>query len=240
MSRTLVLLSLAVAAAFATPGHGAAGRNACSSNLDVHSPAFAYAALVHRSAVAFRAPGRKPFAHFGPLNANGYPTLFLVRDVTYDRTCRASWYRVQLPLRPNGVTGYVRAGTVDVERVATRIVVDLSARSMAFIRRGHVLWTARVGIGASYSPTPTGSFYVNQRLVPKNPAGPWGPSALGISAFSPVYKTWAQGGPIAIHGTNDPSSIGRAASHGCVRIRNALMRRLFAQTPAGTPVLIRP
>jgi lipoprotein-anchoring transpeptidase ErfK/SrfK len=237
--RGVVLLALGAAAAFAAPGQSAPGRASCAGAVDLGSRAFAYIAYVRRPAAAYREPGRRPFARFDRVNVNGYPTLFLVRSVKYDRSCHAAWYRVQLPLRPNGVTGYVPAGSVDLQRVATRIVVDLSARSMSFMRRGRVRWTARVGIGASYSPTPTGSFYVNQRLVPKDPTGPWGPSALGISAFSPVYKTWTQGGPIAIHGTNDPGTIGRAASHGCIRIRNALMRKLFAETPAGTPVLIR-
>jgi lipoprotein-anchoring transpeptidase ErfK/SrfK len=48
--------------------------------------------------------------------------------------------------------------------------------------------------------------------------GPYGPAALGISAFSNVLTGWAQGGPIAIHGTNAPWSIGRAVSNGCIRV----------------------
>jgi len=48
-----------------------------------------------------------------------------------------------------------------------------------------------------------------------------------------------EGGPIALHGTNDPASIGQAASHGCVRLRNADARWLLRLAPAGTPVLIR-
>jgi lipoprotein-anchoring transpeptidase ErfK/SrfK len=80
---------------------------------------------------------------------------------------------------------------------------------------------------------------VNQRLIPSDPGGPFGPGAVGISAFSPVLTGWTQGGPIAIHGTNEPWSIGRAVSNGCIRLPNATLRKLFAQTPSGTPVLIR-
>jgi lipoprotein-anchoring transpeptidase ErfK/SrfK len=54
-----------------------------------------------------------------------------------------------------------------------------------------------------------------------------------------VLHDWAQGGPIALHGTNEPGLIGVAASHGCVRLTNGVMRRLFALAPAGTPVVIR-
>ena len=67
---------------------------------------------------------------------------------------------------------------------------------------------------------------------------PWGPAALGISAFSPTLRAWTQGGPVAIHGTSDPGSVGRAESHGCLRVKNDLMLKLYAATRAGTPVLI--
>jgi lipoprotein-anchoring transpeptidase ErfK/SrfK len=51
-------------------------------------------------------------------------------------------------------------------------------------------------------------------------------------------KSWTQGGPVGIHGTDDPTAIGRAVSHGCIRLANPAMRRLFAETLAGTPVMI--
>ena len=69
--------------------------------------------------------------------------------------------------------------------------------------------------------------------------GPFGPAAIGISAYSTVLTGWTQGGPIAIHGTNEPWSIGHAVSNGCIRVRNPVLRRLFKVTPAGTPVVIR-
>ncbi len=95
-------------------------------------------------------------------------------------------------------------------------------------------------VGAPATPTPTGRFYVNQRLIPRDPTGPFGPGAIGISAFSDVLTGWTQGGPIAIHGTNEPWSIGRNVSNGCIRVRNPVLRRLFDAVSAGTPVLVRP
>jgi lipoprotein-anchoring transpeptidase ErfK/SrfK len=99
--------------------------------------------------------------------------------------------------------------------------------------------TATAAVGSAATPTPTGSFYVNQRLVPTDPSGPFGPGAVGISAFSNVLTGWTQGGPIAIHGTNEPWSIGKAVSNGCIRLPNPVLRRVFAQAVGGTPVLIR-
>ncbi|HYF35283.1 MAG TPA: L,D-transpeptidase, partial [Prosthecobacter sp.] len=43
---------------------------------------------------------------------------------------------------------------------------------------------------------------------------------------------------IYIHGTNDEAAIGRPASHGCIRMRNADVIELFDQVPLGTPVWI--
>jgi len=48
----------------------------------------------------------------------------------------------------------------------------------------------------------------------------------------------AGGWPIGIHGTNEAWSIGRSVSHGCIRLPNSVDRRVFAQTPLGTPVII--
>ncbi|HVW90838.1 MAG TPA: L,D-transpeptidase [Gaiellaceae bacterium] len=63
--------------------------------------------------------------------------------------------------------------------------------------------------------------------------------AIGISAFSDVLTGWAQGGPVAIHGTDEPWSIGRPVSNGCIRLPNATLERLWPLAVAGTPVIIR-
>jgi lipoprotein-anchoring transpeptidase ErfK/SrfK len=199
----------------------------------------AYAAVVRTSASAFRSPGRGLLARFGRLNVNGVPTVFGVRGAIVGRRCRPTWYRVQLPLRPNGVTGYVRARDVQLARVRTRIVVDLSDRRVTLFRDGRRTIQTTAAIGSSATPTPVGRFYVNQRLIPHDTTGPFGPGAIGISAFSDVLTGWAQGGPIAIHGTNQPWSIGQAVSNGCIRVRNPVLRRLFSTALAGTPVFIR-
>jgi lipoprotein-anchoring transpeptidase ErfK/SrfK len=205
----------------------------------VGSRTLGVAAVVRSHATAFRQAGRRPFARFGRLNQNGYPTVFRVLSAVRRSDCRPVWYRVELPLRPNGVQGFVRASAVRVGSVRTRIVVDVSRRLLTFYRRGRVVLRTTVAVGSSATPTPTGTFYVNQRLIPDDPGGPYGPGAIGISAFSNVLTGWAQGGPVAIHGTNEPWSIGKPVSNGCIRVRNPILRRLFAQTPAGTPVVVR-
>lgn len=218
-----------------------AGRETCVSGeyTRLGNRSEGYAAVARGSTRAFRRPDGKVLARFERLNANGVATVFSVLGVVRDERCDAAWYRVQLPIRPNGVTGYVAADNVGLYRVRTRIEVDLSERRIAFFRKDRRLATVTAGIGASDTPTPTGRFYVNQRLRAPDPAGPYGPGAIGISAFSPVLTNWVQGGPIAIHGTNHPESIGQAISNGCLRIANRDLLRLFDAMPEGTPVVIR-
>jgi lipoprotein-anchoring transpeptidase ErfK/SrfK len=173
------------------------------------------------------------------MNVNGVPTIFSIRGARLDRHCRPASYLVQVARRPNGVTGWVAPREIFVTTVKTRIVVDLSDRQVTLYRGGRRVLRATAAIGSSATPTPTGHFYVNQRLIPTDTSGPFGPGAVGISAFSDVLTGWTQGGPIAIHGTNAPWSIGKAVSNGCIRLPNAMLRKLFAQALNGTPVLIR-
>jgi lipoprotein-anchoring transpeptidase ErfK/SrfK len=229
-------------------GHATPTRRAAAPPPAVHCRAgdhvlgtsrLAYAAIVKSHAVALTRPGGGPLARFGRLNVNGVPTVFGVLGARRTQRCADMWYRVQLPMRPNGVTGWVRAADVTVATVQTRVVVDLSTRRLTLFRDGRRVLSATVAVGSPATPTPTGRYYVNQRLVPTDPNGPYGPGAVGISAFSNVLTGWTQGGPIAIHGTDAPWSIGHDVSNGCIRLPNATLRKVFAAALAGTPVVIR-
>jgi len=197
------------------------------------------AAVVVRPTGTSREPGGRATARFGLRNVNGARTVFGVLGARVRRDCSAAWYRVQLPLKPNGATGWVRAADVELAPVQSRIVVDLSDRRVTLFVRGRAVFATRAAVGAPATPTPTGAYYVNQRLVPAYEGGPFGPGAIGISAFSEVLTGWVQGGPIAIHGTNRPELIGRRVSNGCIRVENGALRRLWRETPAGTPVVVR-
>ncbi len=208
--------------------------------LPLGSARTAYAGSAPHGAVAYRKPGGAVVARFGPKNVNGYPTVLGVLGAVVRGNCTARWYRVQVPVKPNGETAFVRAGALVVETVPTRIVVDISQRRLTLFRNGKRELTATVAVGSPATPTPTGRYYVNQRLVPTDAGGPFGPGAIGISAFSNVLTGWTQGGPVAIHGTNEPWSIGHAVSDGCIRLPNATLLRVFRETLAGTPVIITP
>jgi lipoprotein-anchoring transpeptidase ErfK/SrfK len=237
---------LAVTGCGNEPSHGVAGKQAtrrsCAGGSfhPLGSRDRAFAAIVRARATVLERPGGPVLHRFGRLNVNGVPTVFGVLGERVDRACRPELYRVQVPLRPNGVTGWVAPREVDVASVRARIEVDLSSRRLTLFRAGREFLQAPVAIGSPATPTPPGRYYVNQRLIPEDTSGPFGPGAVGISAYSSVLTGWAQGGPIAIHGTNAPSSIGHAVSNGCIRLPNPVLLRVFRLALAGTPVIIRP
>ena len=234
-----------VAPAAAAPGEGRPPASAAATGCEpgslrpLRSERIAYAALAPTGVTAYRRPGGAALRVFGPVNENGVATVLGVLAARIDDSCRPRWYRVQLPLRPNGATGWVRAGDVELATVRSRIEVDLSARRVTLLRDGAPVLTATAAIGSGATPTPTGSYYVNQRLRAPDPTGAFGPGAVGISAFSPALPSWPQGGPIAIHGTNAPDLLGFAVSHGCVRVRNDELERIYRLAEEGTPVIIR-
>jgi lipoprotein-anchoring transpeptidase ErfK/SrfK len=197
-----------------------------------------YAVDVRGVVTAYRRPGRGAITRFGAININGVPTVFAALGSVAGPGCKAQWYKVMLPLKPHGQVAYVRARAVRLRPVRSRIVVDLSTRRLTLFERGRPVLTAKTAIGARATPTPTGAFYVNQRFR-DNPAGPYGWAAIGISAFSEVLHGWPQGGPVAIHGTNRPSLLGLPVSNGCIRVSNAVVKRLWELAPTGTPVRVQ-
>jgi lipoprotein-anchoring transpeptidase ErfK/SrfK len=231
------VLLLAALVAPTAQGRLTAGQG-CPGEQRLGDSTVAYAAAAKGTVDALSAPGGRPVHTFTRKNENGVRTVFGVLAAVTGGDCEPFWYRVQLPIRPNGATGYVRAAAVNVYSVRARIEIDLSSRRLSLYRGGKLVLTATAGIGAADTPTPMGRYYVNQRFRTTDPGGPFGPGAIGISAFSPTLTDWAQGGPIAVHGTNDPSSIGRLASHGCIRIENRAFRRVLFATATGAPVVI--
>ena len=187
----------------------------------------------------YRRPDGRAFARFGALNQNGVATVFAALEAVLGPRCKAAWYRVRVPVKPNGTTGYVRARSVNLRLVRSEIVVDLSARRLTVYRRGRANFSTTTAIGAPATPTPLGEFYVNQRFREADPNGPYGWAAIGISAFSEVLTQWPQGGQVAIHGTNRPALLGLPISNGCIRVSNAAIQRIWRLAPTGTPVSIR-
>ena len=168
--------------------------------------------------------------------AADYPMVLLV-DAVKD-VGGAPWYKVSLPVPPNESFGWVREGQLALYTTTAKIVVDLSARELSVYRRGSLVKTFPVAVGQPGLPTPTGHFYLTQKLRPSDPSGVYGVLQLGTSAFQPKLNGWPDGGQVGIHGTNEPWLIGKAISHGCVRMKNADVKVVSRLVPTGSPVEI--
>jgi lipoprotein-anchoring transpeptidase ErfK/SrfK len=119
------------------------------------------------------------------------------------------------------------------------VLVSLVDRKLAVIDNGVVLATFQVAVGAKVSPSPTGEFTIVSRVI--NPTYYHRGTVIPTGKDNPVGTRWVgltlKG--YGIHGTNAPGSIGRAASHGCIRLRNRDMERLFTMLRVGDVVKIR-
>ncbi|MDQ6776417.1 MAG: L,D-transpeptidase [Actinomycetota bacterium] len=150
-----------------------------------------------------------------------------------------TWVDVSLPQRPNGTTGWVPARALGPLHAAYgMIVVSRSLRHLTFYdRQGKAILNAPVGIGRPSLPTPPGQFYVLEkwRLTPGGFLGPFG---LGTSAYAPTLTDWPGGGVVGIHGTDQPQLIPGDPSHGCVRLHNGDITRLWHMVSLGTRITI--
>ena len=172
---------------------------------------------------------------------SGAERVFLVTGTWGD------WYEVLLPVRPNGSTGWVHRSEVDISTHDFSIVVELGAHRITVFEGDQVLLSEAIGVGRANTPTPGGLYFTKElveivdgagRLYPD---GPYGRFAYGLSGFSEVLETFAGGdGTLGIHGTNDPSSLGRDVSHGCIRMSNEGITALAGILPLGVPVEVRP
>jgi lipoprotein-anchoring transpeptidase ErfK/SrfK len=146
-----------------------------------------------------------------------------------------TWFKISVPMRPNGKLGWIPAGSVSLKPTKNRIVVHRGQRSIEVYQGERRLLHAKVAVGAPGRETPLGEFYVTARFVPDDSF--LGVFALETSAYSRLTE-WPGGGVVGIHGTSKPWLLGRAVSHGCVRVSNATALALRRLAPVGTPIAI--
>jgi lipoprotein-anchoring transpeptidase ErfK/SrfK len=148
------------------------------------------------------------------------------------------WVQVRLPVLPNNTIGWVpRSALGGYVPVRTHLVVDLEEYRATLYRDGRPIFSADVGVGEAAWPTPTGRFYIRNKLT-RYASPQYGPLAFGTSARSSVLTDWPAGGFVGIHGTNRPDLLPGRVSHGCIRLRNRDILRLSRLMPVGTPLTI--
>ena len=199
----------------------------------VDAPASTTIAAVRGADVAVSAePGGTVTTTLENPQASGAPLVFRVVDQ------RDGWVQVQLAQRPNGSTGWVPDSAVSLSTTSYAIVVTESDNTLDLYRGGKVVDSYPVATGTGGTPTPTGRFALTELLAPTNSG--YGPYAYGTTAFSDVLNNFGGGpGQIGLHGTEDASSVGRAASHGCIRMHNDDITTLAKTLPLGTPFQVR-
>jgi hypothetical protein len=148
------------------------------------------------------------------------------------------WLKIRLPKRPNGRTGWVTANSMgDLSTVHTQLVVNRTTLRVTLYKNGKQIFQAPVGVGKSSTRTPSGNFWVTEKFHVRD-APVYGTRAIGTSAYAPHLTDWPGGGVVGMHGTNEPGLVPGRPSHGCIRLRNADINRLYRLVPKGTPIQI--
>jgi lipoprotein-anchoring transpeptidase ErfK/SrfK len=155
------------------------------------------------------------------------------------RPSGSGWAQVELPIRPNGSTGWIPVADVTMSATSYQVVVNLEADTLTVTDAGRLVLTTPAAVGKPSTLTPTGHTYIWELIRPDDPNGAYGPYIFGLGWFSDAYATFNGGdAQIGIHGQDEPSSIGHPVSNGCVRVENPVISQLAGLLPLGTPVTI--
>jgi len=128
------------------------------------------------------------------------------------------------------------ATEVFAEDPTRRLIVSIPDRKIVLMEDGRVVKIYPIAVGKKSTPSPNGNFQIASRVVkptwykPGQMVGPGPANPLGTRWMGLGYKGYG------IHGTNMPGSIGKAASHGCIRMRNHDVEELFELVQVGDSV----
>jgi lipoprotein-anchoring transpeptidase ErfK/SrfK len=191
-------------------------------------------AVLTRSTVLRTAPRGQRLWRVRQKTDFGTPTVLAVVDE------RGGWLRVMEKQLPNGRTGWIKASAAGIVNSPWSMRADLSERLVEVFRDGRVVRRIRVGIGKPTTPTPLGRFAVTDKLHYSSPSPAYGCCVLGLTGRQPLVPSqWPDGLRMAIHGTNDPGTIGAPASLGCLRASESDMRWLVRRLYLGSILTIQ-
>ena len=150
------------------------------------------------------------------------------------------WVEAELPIRPNGVRGWIRTDKFNWSTVNHHVFVDVSERSMAFFDGDELITHTLVIVGKPTTHTPTLTGFIAEKLANHEQQvgsivyGDW---ILMLSFFSESLNSFAGGLPrTAVRGTHIPERVGEALSNGGVRTPAEPLEIIAQQAPLGTAV----
>ena len=231
---TLIAAGLSQLSASASASTMIASQSGPISN-ETTTTYWAYA--VKRAAVRAAPSTRaRPIASIDLQTEDGFAENYLVLAQHVDR--RLTWFKIRVPGRPNGRTGWVTEQALGALHVThEHLVVNERHRKLTLYSQGRKIFSAPIGIGKPSTPTPTGNFWIREKFrVRSDPF--YGPYAFGTADYSTLSE-WPHGGVVGIHGTNEPSLIPGAPSHGCIRMKDSDISRLWPLLKIGTPLTIQ-
>lgn len=190
-------------------------------------------ARVTRRAALRASPGGRVVARIGAR------TEFGSRRVLAVTGRRGGWLRVIATERPNGRHAWLRTSAARLGSTDIWIRVDRSRRQLTLRRGRRVLRRFPVAVGRPDTPTPLGRFAVTDRLRSQRSDSPYGCCAVALSGHqTELLPGWPGGDRLAIHGTQDPSTVGQPASLGCMRAGVGDLRALMRMVPLGAVVVV--
>ena len=232
--------ALALLVVLMLPASASAGTAPLSSVALSDDHTLAFWAHPQQRAPVWQEPSQtsRQVARIHYLTEDGFPEVYPVLR-RFSDSAGGVWLRIRIPMRPNGRTGWVRESALGpLYRVRTRLVVDRRTLRATLLRSGRRIWRSPIGVGKAGTPTPAGQFWIREKFKVAKPGGIYGPRAFGTGGYSRL-SDWPGGGVIGIHGTNQPWLIPGRPSHGCIRVPNAAIRRLYRLMPIGTPMEVR-
>ncbi len=187
-----------------------------------------------RSAPNGHAPVIAKLSEFRPQDYR--PRYVLAVALKKGKKGKPAWYKIAVPGRPNGRTGWVAAKQISIRSVPWQVVVFRGSRVVQLWKKDHLVYTGKVAVGAPGMETPLGLYYVTVRFHPVTE--PFlGTFAFETSAYSKLSE-WPGGGVVGLHGTTSPQLLGQAVSHGCIRISNETANFFRDRIPLGTPIRV--
>ena len=153
---------------------------------------------------------------------------------------RGDWISVQAPELDNGEVAWMESTRARLDCVHWAMRANLKKRRLYVQHNGRTVRRFVIAVGRPGNSTPSGRFSVTDKLRVTDPGSPYGCCVLALSGHQTnLPPGWPGGDRLAVHATTELSSLGKAASLGCMRVTSTQARWLIKTIPLGTPLFVK-